>query len=56
METKTTTQGIVMLSDKKKWENPTLVIVDQGNVNSGTVFTGVEGALTPTNGTKSYHS
>jgi hypothetical protein len=37
METKATIQGIVVLSDKKKWENPTLIVIDQGNVNGGPV-------------------
>jgi len=56
MKTKATIHEIVVFTEKKKWENPTLVIVDQNRVNSGTVFTGVEGAFTPTNGVKSYHS
>jgi len=55
METKIT-QIISALTDKKKWENPTLVVIDSARVNSGTVFTGIEGAFTPTNGVKSYHS
>jgi len=56
METKTTTQGIVVLSEKKKWMNPTLIVIDQGDVNSGTVSKSVESAKTVPNGTKTYHS
>ena len=55
METKTT-QRNTLLSDKKTWGTPTLVVIDSNRVNGGTVFTGIEGAFTPTNGVKSYRS
>lgn len=55
METKTT-QRNTLLSDKKVWENPTMVIIGQNSVESGAVFTGVEGNKTVPKGTASYHS
>ena len=36
MEAKTTTP-IAIFSDKKKWENPALVVIDSNSVNNGPV-------------------
>ncbi len=57
METKSTLQGIVVLNDKKRWENPTLVVIDSNSINSGNTPGGVESAFTTIGiGTKVYLS
>jgi len=41
METQTT-----KLNEKKTWENPTLIVIDQNNINTGVVV-GTKEATTP---------
>lgn len=55
MENKTTTQVIAVLSDKKKWENPTLVVIDSNSVNSGASVAAKETTVTILK-TPTYHS
>jgi len=45
MYNKTTTQVFTVLGEKKRWESPTLIVIDSNNVKTGVAVTSLEGTV-----------